>query len=177
MVGADMVGVRAGAITASSSITASFTGTISTQAGAAASAEVPHGPTMARIAMASPIRALPCPTDTEAPYARTYNRARLRDRRNREVLPPHRERNEWAIGRLRRAPHARTGARSAVFAMAARRGRIATTGIRALDQPEAEGPREEEDRAEAVEATQAAGAATAVPVVDTDSSERKPWQA
>jgi len=36
VVGADMVGVRAGAITASSSITASFTGTISTQAGAAA---------------------------------------------------------------------------------------------------------------------------------------------
>lgn len=146
--------------------------------------DAPHGPTMPRIAKASPIRTRPCPTVTEAPCAKICNPARLpdkrnlvrlRDRRNREALPPHRERNEWAIGKLRRAPRARTGALSGVFGTAARRGRIATTEIRALGQPEAEGPRAEEDLAEAAEATQAAGAATAV--VGTDRSERKPWQA
>jgi hypothetical protein len=137
--------------------------------------ETLHGLTIPRIARAYPIRTLPCPTATEAPCAKICSPARLRDRRNREAQPPHRERNEWAIGKLRRALRARTEARSAVFGTAARRGRIATTEIQALDQPEAEGPRAEEDRAEAAEATQAAGAATAV--VGTDSSERKPWQA
>src|ERR1035441_5450394 len=100
---------------------------------------------MPRIAQASPIPTLPCPAVTEAPRAKTCNPVRLQDRRNIEVLHPHRERNEWAIGKLRRAPPARAEALSAVFETAARRGRIATTEIRALDQPAAEGPHAVED--------------------------------
>ena len=89
---------------------------------------------------------------------------------------PHRERNEWAIVRLRPAPRARTGARSAAFRTAARRGRIATTDIRASDQRGAEALRAEHPAEAAVAATLAVAAATVV-VADTDSSERKPWQA
>ena len=137
--------------------------------------EALHGPTMPRIAKASPIRTLPRPTVTEAPRAKTCNPVRLRDRRNLEVLHPHRERNEWAIGKLRRAPPARTEALSAVFGTAAQRERIATTEIRALDQPEAEGPHAEEDSAEAAEATQAV-VAEATAAAGTDRSEEKPWQ-
>ena len=130
---------------------------------------------MPRIAQASPIPTLPCPAVTEAPCAKTCNPARPRDRHNLEVLHPRRERNEWAIARLRRAPPARTEALSAVFGTAAQRERIATTEIRALDQPAAEGLRVEEDSAEAAEATQAAVAATAA--VGIDRSEEKLWQA
>jgi hypothetical protein len=122
------------------------------------------------IAKASPIRTLPCPTVTEAPRARTCNPVRLRDRRNLEARPQ-RERNEWAIGKLRQVPPVRTEVLSGVFGTAARRGRIATTDIRALDQPAAEGPHAVEDSAEAAEATQAVVAATAA--VGTDRSEEK----
>ena len=92
------------------------------------------------------------------------------------MLHPHRQRNEWAIGKLRRAPPARAEALSAVFETAARRGRIATTEIRALDQPEAEGLRAGADSAEAAEATQAV-VAEATAAVGIDRSEEKLWQA
>ena len=97
------------------------------------------------------------------------------DRRNLEAPPPHPARNEWAIGRLRRAPPARTGALSAAFGTAARRGRRATTDIRASAQPGAEAPRAE-DSAEAVRAAEPVVAAATVVVAGTDRSERKPWQ-
>jgi hypothetical protein len=135
------------------------------------------------------MRTPPCPAVTEAPRARTCNPAQPRDRRNLgrprdsrnlEVLRPHRERNEWAIGRLRPTPPARTGALSAAFGTAAQRGRIAITDIRASDQPGAEGLRVEEDSAEAAEpglaVAEATVAAEATVVVGTDRSDRKPWQ-
>jgi hypothetical protein len=101
-----------------------------------------RGPTIPRIARAYPMRMPRCPTATEATCAKTCNPAELRERRNLEVLPPRHPgraekaeraaRNEWAIGRSRRAHPRRAGALSAVFGMAVRRGRIATTDIRAL---------------------------------------------
>jgi len=153
-----------------------------------------RGPTILRIAKAFPIRTLPCPAVMGAPCARTCNPAQLRDRHNLarlrdspnlEALPPQRERNEWAIGRLRPTLLAPAGARSAEFATAARRARTATTDIRASAQPAVEAPRraEEGPAAAAVEATAVVVEATAVvveataAVVGTGKSEGKPWQA
>jgi hypothetical protein len=104
-----------------------------------------------------------CPADTAATCAKTYRlAARRQERRSLEALPPRRERNEWAIARLRRAHPAGIAALSAGFGTAGRRGRRATTDIRASAQPGAEA--EEDSAAVAVVA------ATVVVAADTDRS-------
>jgi len=123
------------------------------------------------------IRMPPCPIATEAACAKTCNPARLRDRGNIEAPPPHPERSEWAIGRLRRARPARTGALSAAFGTAARRGRIAATDIRASAQLGAEAPRAGEDSAGVAAVCGAVVVeAVAAAVAGAGRSEGEPWQ-
>ena len=125
----------------------------------------------------------------EAVCARTCRPERPREWRSIEVPAPNPERDEWATARSRQTP-AETGAHSAAFETAARRGCRATMDIRASAQPGAEAPRAGEDSAGVAEVADSAGAveeaevvAAAVEVVadtaagaDTDRSEGKPCQ-
>jgi hypothetical protein len=93
---------------------------------------------------AYPMRMLRCPAVTEATCGRTCNPAARRplhlERRNREALILIRSRsgtNGQSAGCTEAHP-VQTGALSAVFGMAARRGRRAITDIRASAQPGAE---------------------------------------
>src|ERR1700690_2136593 len=131
---------------------------------------------MPRIARVYRMRTPPCPTVTEAAFAKTCNPARLPDRRNLAAPHPDPARNEWAIGKLRPAHPGAIGALSAASGTAARHGRIATTAIRALAQPGAEAPRAAGCGAVVAAVCGVVAVEAAAAVVGTDRTEGKRWQ-
>src|SRR5580698_3267317 len=107
------------------------------------------------------------PAATEAPCVKISNRALLpREEVSPEAWLRHHNQagNEWVTGRSRRALPVGTVALSAVFGKAARRGRRATTDIRASARPGAEA-----GEAGPAGAPAGAGEATAVGIVRSKS--------